>query len=80
MLCNIEWPDRQTRDVLRELAKHEIFLEMWMDLEPVIQSEVREKKKQVSYINTCMWNIENLYRGTYFMPGIEIKNGHVYMG
>lgn len=27
---------RQTQDVLRELAKHETFLEMWMDLEPVI--------------------------------------------
>ena len=50
-----------------------------MDLKPVIQSEVREKKK-VSYINTCMWNAEKLYRGTYFMAGIEIKNGHVYMG
>ena len=70
---------RQTQDVLRELAKHETFLEMWMDLEPVIQSKVREKK-QVSYINTCMWNVENLYRGTYFTAGIEIKHGHVYTG
>ena len=25
-----------------------------------------ERKKQVSYINTCMWNLEKQYRWTYF--------------
>ena len=35
------------------------FVEMWMDLESVIQSEVSQKeKKQISYINTYMWNLE----------------------
>ena len=31
-----------------------------MDLETVIQSEVREK--QISYINAYMWNLEKWYR------------------
>lgn len=81
MLYSIEWPDGRTQDVLRELAEHETgsFLEMWMDPKLFIQSEVRERKK-VSYVNTCVWNAGKLYRGTYFMAGIEIKNGHVYMG
>ena len=28
------------------------FVETWMDLETVIQSEVSQKEKQISYINT----------------------------
>ena len=39
------------------------FVEMWMDLESVIQSEVSQKeKKQISYINVYMWNLEKWYR------------------
>ena len=39
------------------------FVEMWVDLETVIQSEVSQKeKKKVSYINTYMWNLEKWYR------------------
>ena len=35
------------------------FVELWMDLETVTQSEVSEKeKKQESYINTYMWDLE----------------------
>ena len=30
-----------------------------MNLEPVIQSEVNQKEKQILYINTYMWNLEN---------------------
>ena len=36
------------------------FAEMWMDLETVIQSEVKvksEKEKQILRIKTCMWNL-----------------------
>jgi len=29
------------------------FVEMWMDLETVIQSEVSQKEKKTSHINTC---------------------------
>ena len=35
------------------------FVEMWMDLETVIQSEVCQKEKgQILHINACMWNLE----------------------
>ena len=30
-----------------------------MNLEPVIQSEVNQKEKQILHINTYMWNLEN---------------------
>ena len=39
------------------------FVEMWMDLETVIQSEVKsEREKQLLYINAYMWNLEKWYR------------------
>ena len=41
------------------------FVEMWMDLETVIQSEVKvksEREKQILYINAYMWNLEKWYR------------------
>ena len=36
-----------------------------LDLESVIQSEVRSEK-QISCINANTWNLEKWYRGTYF--------------
>ena len=34
-----------------------------MDLEIVIQSEVKsEREKQISYVNPNMWNLEKWYR------------------
>ena len=36
----------------------------WMNLEPIIQSEVSQKE-QVSYINAYMWNLERWYWWTY---------------
>ena len=47
------------------IKKNEIgsFVETWMDPESVIQSEVSQKeKKQISYINAHMWNLEKWYR------------------
>ena len=39
------------------------FIETWMDLQTVIQSEVKsEREKQISYINAYMWNLEKWYR------------------
>ena len=39
------------------------FVGTWMDLETVIQSEVKsEREKQISYINAGMWNLEKWYR------------------
>ena len=37
------------------------FVEMWMDLETVIQSK-SEREKQISYINAYTWNLEKWYR------------------
>ena len=40
----------------------ESVLMRWMKLEPIIQSEVTQKgKKQVSYINAYIWNLERWY-------------------
>ena len=38
------------------------FVETWMDLETVIQSEISKKEKNISYINAYMWNLEKWYR------------------
>ena len=41
----------------------ESFVESWMELKTVIQSEVSQKEeKQISYINAYMWNLEKWYR------------------
>ena len=36
----------------------ELFVERWMDLETVIQSEVSQKKKQIPCANTYIWNLK----------------------
>ena len=33
----------------------------WMNLEPVIQSEISERGKKILYINTYIWNLETQY-------------------
>ena len=33
----------------------------WMNLEPVIPSEVSQKVKQISYITAFIWNLEKWY-------------------
>ena len=34
----------------------------WMNLEPIIQGEVKsERERQISYINTYVWNLEGWY-------------------
>ena len=39
------------------------FVETWVNLETVIQSEVKsEREKQILYINAYMWNLETWYR------------------
>ena len=41
-----------------------LLVEAWMDLELVIQSEC-QKKTQILYINTLMWNLEKWYRWSH---------------
>ena len=38
------------------------FVETWMDLETVIQSEVIRKERNITYTNAYMWNLEKWYR------------------
>ena len=35
----------------------EPVLMRWMNLEPIIQSEVSQREKQILYINTYIWNL-----------------------
>ena len=37
----------------------ELFVMRWMDIESVIQSEVKsEREKQIPYANTYIWNLK----------------------
>jgi len=40
----------------------ESVLVRWMNLEPVMQSEVSQKEKNISCINAYIWNLEKWYR------------------
>ena len=51
-----------TMEYYSAIKRNEIgsFVETWMHLETVIQSEVKsEREKEISYINAHMWNLEN---------------------
>ena len=48
---------------------------MWIDLERVLQSEVR-REKQMSYINMYMWNLENGADESIWKVQTETENGH----
>ena len=39
----------------------ESVLMKWMNLEPIVHSEVSQKEKKVSYTNTYIWNLERWY-------------------
>ena len=41
--------------------KFESVVVRWMNLEPVIQSEVSQKEKQISCVNPYIWNLEKWY-------------------
>ena len=40
---------------------NESVLVRWMNLEPVIQSEVSQKEKQISCVNPYIWHLEKWY-------------------
>ena len=50
----------RTNDLVSLIKKAGSFVEMWTDLESVIQSEIRKKK--ILYINIHMWNLKIWYR------------------
>ena len=39
----------------------ESVLMRWMKLEPIIQSEVSQRKTPIQYINTYIWNLVRRY-------------------
>ena len=54
-----------TMEYYSAITRNEIgsFVETWMDLETVIQSEVKsEREKQISHINAYMWNLKKGYK------------------
>ena len=53
-----------TMEYYSAMKRNEIgsFVEMWMHLESVIQSEVSQKEKNISYTDAYLWNIEKWYR------------------
>ena len=54
--CTMEYHSAMKRNEIGS------FVEMWMDLETDIQSEVSQKEKQILYINAYMCNLEKWYR------------------
>ena len=50
-----------TMEYYSAIKRNEIgsFVEMWMDLESVLQSEVRKRKNKY-HINTYIWNLKKL--------------------
>ena len=56
------------------------FLETWMDLETVIQSEVSQKKKDKYCILKHMCNLEKWYRRSYMQSrnrDTDVENKHM---
>ena len=39
----------------------ESVLLRWINLDPVTQSEVRKKEKNIPYVNACLLNLEKWY-------------------
>ena len=39
----------------------ESVLMRWMNLQPILHSEVSQKVKKISYANAYMWNLERWY-------------------
>ena len=53
----------------------ESFAETWMDLDIIIQSKVSQKRNQISYNASYIWNLEKMVEMTLFakscMPNPE---------
>ena len=66
--------DKDVVDIIMEyysaIKRNEIvpFVEMWMDLETVIQSEVSQKEKNKNIvINAYMWNFRKMVQMNLFV-------------
>ena len=56
-------------------------MEMWIDLETVIHSEVKpEREKQILYISAYMWNLEKRYKWSHLQTrnrDTDVENKHM---
>ena len=50
-------PSEWEKIIANKKGTHLTALVRWMKLESIIQSEVRQKEKKISYINVCMYGI-----------------------
>ena len=51
-----------------------------MNLEPVIQSEVSQRGKQILYINVYIWYLENGTNEPVFRAAIEMSTEDILVG
>ena len=52
---------KQYYSAIKRNASESVLMK-WMNLEPIIHSEVKsEREKQISYINAYIWNLERWY-------------------
>ena len=51
----------------------ESVLMRWLNLEPIIQSELSEKEKQKLYMNAYIWNLERWYYELTCRAAIEMQ-------
>ena len=61
----------------------ESVLMRWMNLEPIIEGEVSQKEKEISYTNVYIQNLERWYRRIYLQSSneeIDIENRLMDMG
>ena len=54
-ICAMEYHSAVKRNAF------ESFLMRWVNLEPIIQSEISQREKQISYTNVYIWNLEKWY-------------------
>ena len=47
--------------VILNILTTESVVVRWMNLEPSIRSEVRQREKQIPYVNAYIWNLEKWY-------------------
>ena len=57
--------DYFTISLLPNSFPHTLIPPYRMNLEPIIQSELSQKERQILYINAYIWNLERWYQRSY---------------
>ena len=50
------WYTREYYSAIKKNASESVLMR-WMKLEPIVQSEVSQRRTPIQYINTYMWNL-----------------------